>query len=455
MADETQGLRSMFAAALAPAAEAPPLQQETPVALDPPQQEAEVVAPPEPEAIPVPADEPVTDEFSLDLDADPLVDAPQGEAETQEPAAPDEDANIEQLKKFARESGTSEARFRTIYEAHKVMRELQKPPEDGGLGFRPEVSQIKVAFEDHRVFDQMKTDFSTGDPNAARPFTGYWFGVDRAGRPHPGSIEIAEELPHQLAQINPQAFEALKAPIVLGLQQHLQKLATTGNYSDDDKARLGNAAAVIAAVANTASQASPATPKQPQQEMDELSRLRRQVAEMQGRQRQESESSVIRTVDSHILKVLEADVERALLPLKQHYAASPNLFNAAKTALQSKVLQEMKTNRTVMTMVENAKVRMSRHGNMEELPAVTRMVRQAYESRLNAHRTTYLKEAGVTMAAKANQQRAQLQQSSQRTAPVSSGVSPGQSAPVSQPKQPHESGTDYRKRVMREAMQAQ
>jgi len=452
MAEDTQGMRGMFASALAPAVENPPLQQETqPEAVEAPP-EQEVVAPPEEETQEAPA----VDDFSLDLDADPLADAPAASTDAPEdPAVPDDDDSIKQLKEYALKSGTSEARFQRIYEAHKVIQELRKPPEDGGLGFRPDVSQIKVAFDDHLVFDQMKTEFSTGNPEAAKPFTGYWFGTDRAGRPLPGSIEIAEELPYQLAEMNPQAFEALKAPIVLGLQQHLQKLATTGNYSDEDKARLENAAAVIAAVSGKSAAAPVERQSAPAQESDELTRLRRQVAEMQGRQQKESQGSVIRAVDDQIIKVLQADVERALKPLKDHYASSPNLFNAAKEAVQAKLLQEMKSNRTVMTKVENAKLRMSRRGDTDELPSVLRMVRQAYEGHLSAHRITYLKEAGVTMAAKASQQRTQLQQSSQRTAPVSSGVSPGQSAPVSQPKQPHESPVDYRKRVMREAMQLQ
>ncbi|NBW07812.1 MAG: hypothetical protein EBR82_07275 [Caulobacteraceae bacterium] len=450
------GLREAIAASLnqAPVPLAV-LQQQAPVAAP----EPAVTAPPpeapagslEPGAQPQ-TDLPIQaeDDFELDLSKNPLNEEPAAD-----PAAPaleapmtrrEAEVEFQQLLK-------TNPRFQRIYENHTQLSKLAAPPEEGGIGFRPDADQVREWHQAHATMDQMIRDFSTGTPDAMKNFVDFWVGKDASGATMRGADQFAENFPVLLAQSNPEAYQKIGTHYGTNVVSTLTQMAQSAGYSDDDKARLVDAANILAKVTGAPLQAQPqaAPAAKPN---DEVAALRQRIAELEGRGQQQAQESVRSTVIRNFDTALERDADAALKPLKAAYANQPIIFDALRKQMVGEMREIAMSNLAIRNEINNHINAMTARGDTSQMDRVIRLWRQGYADSLPAVRQNYLKAAGATVMQSADQARAVMQQASTKTAP-GPGTAPGQSTSFqSIAVNPGESSADATRRILAERFQA-
>ena len=428
-------LRDAFAANL----NQPPV---TPEPLQPPvAQVADPTPVAQPQADAAPPVEPVAepaievDDFVLDLDAQPVVEP------VAEPAAPQSRNEWEREFNFLKQN----PRGQRILENHSHMQRLAAPPEEGGLGFKPEVEEIKTWHQSSSVVKRMMEDFTSGDP--AANFAQFWFGPTENGMPMQGAEQIASALPEVLQQVNPQAYSRIGAHYDAKLVGEIQAMVASGQYSAEDSARLADAVKLVASIRGIS--ASPQQAQQPATGDPEVERLRRENTELRSGQAQRVQSHIKQTVQTSLDEAISMDADAALAPLKNS-VKDPVMYNALKRDLVAEMKQRAQSNSGIREQI-NAHLReMYRTGSTAAIDRVRRLWRQGYADYLPTMRSSYLRAAGLTVMQKAAAEKTIMQQAQDKTAPTS-GAGPTNSAPV-RGRQPNESASDYLKFTIHSAL---
>lgn len=447
----TGSIRDAVAASLSRGAEAPAELQpqvETPVPVE--------AVPVTPEAAPVEMAEQTDhlgqaedeDNFELDLSKNPLEETP---AAT-EVAAPEAPMTRRESEEEFTKLRQSNPRFNRIYENHTKLSEFKRPPEEGGLGFVPEVDQVRNWHRAHSTIDQMTTDFTTADPAAVKNFAQYWFGADEHGRTLPGVDKVAENLPVILAEVNPQAYQKIGSHFGSAIVSQLSSMAAGGGYSAEDAARISDAVNIVAKVMGLPSHAVTEPTAPAPQQNDELARLRAENEQLRTGRVQQNQGQVRETIQRNLDQVLERDADAALAPLKDVYKNDPLVFNALKAQMVNDIRKMAAANPAIRSEISNEINRMVRSGSTDQMAGVIRLWRQAYAEQIPNTRKQYLKSAGFALTSKADGSRAIMQQAQEKTAP-NPGSAPGQSTSFT-PRQQGEGDGDFMRRAIRERLTA-
>lgn len=441
----TGSIREAVAASLNRNAE-PPVELQPPEPAPVPAVDPIIATPPPPEETPVAAqtDIPVQIEesFELDLNKNPLDDTTSVEPAVAPPASRKQwEAGFQDFIKM-------NPRGQGIWSNHVAMQQLAAPPEEGGIGFKPEPDQIKQWQRTHSILDEMSMDFTSGQPDAAEKFVNYWFGKDVNGQVMDGASQIAESLPVILAKENPEAYQRIASHFDSTLVVQLQRLAATPGRDPSDAARLADAALVLGAVTGlTPAAAAPQTPAP----NAELAAAQARIRELENGRAQQTKGQIENTVHRGIMTAIERDADAILAPLKKTYEANPEgklIFDAMKAQVVSEMRQKARNNPAIWGEVSKEIARMERSGRVDrdQMNGVVRMWRKGYVDHAPQIRDRYLKAAGAAITAKADESRGILQQANEKTAP-SMGSAPGSSMP-NPDKQPGESVSDYIRRVV-------
>lgn len=409
---------------------------QTPVApepLQPPVMQVsnpQVVAQPQPEAAPPVEAAPdiEVDDFVLDLDGQP----------TPEPApvveAPQSRSQWEQEFQLLKQN----PRGQRIWENHSHMQKLAAPPEEGGIGFKPDVEEIKAWHEQSSTFKLMMDDVSSGDPEGK--FSAFWFGQQ-------GAAQIAANLPQVLSNVNPEAYAKIGQHYESKLLAEFQNLAGNPRYSEEDRARLADAAALIANVRQIP--ASPQTAQQPASGDSEIERLRREVHELRNGQTRQVAGSIKETVFNALDDAISRDADAALAPVRNS-VKDPIMYDALKSKLVADMRQKAQANSGIRNQINGHLQEMYRFGNTAAMEKVVRLWRQGYADSLPAMRSQYLKAVGMSVVSKAASDKAVMQQAQDKTSP-SIGSAPSNSVPVPG-RQPGVSDRDHFRNLIGTAM---
>lgn len=373
------------------------------------------------------------DDFELDLNTNPL-EEPVAEAPTPERVLSRREADEE-----FRELLKSNPRFRRIYDNHAEMAKLAAHPEEGGIGFKPEVEQVKQWHSSHANLDEMVNDFTSGSPQAAAKFVSHWFNASDG---YQNSTQVAAAIPEVLAQVNPEAYQAVGNHYGNAIINQLTQLANAAGRSPEDVARLNDAALLLSHVTGV-------KPTQQQQVAqapanDEVAALRAEVQRLKYGTQQQAQGNIREVFTQNLDRVLGADADTALATLKE--STDPVVYKALKADMIREMRQVAISNPAIRQELENNLKRMTRAGQLGDMSGVVRLWRQGYRDTLPSMRSQYLKAAGFSVTRPADEARAVMQQAQQKTAPTQ-GTAPQQSTSI-QPRQPGESMRDFVSRTL-------
>jgi hypothetical protein len=116
-------------------------------------------------------------------------------------------------------------RGRRALSALKSTQELEKDPNQGGIGFVPTAPQVKEFFQDSSDLRTMADEFHSAHPAEAANWIAQWFGPDQEGKIAPGARAVVEQLIPTLTERAPDLAVALSLQAVENYKQELLKYA--------------------------------------------------------------------------------------------------------------------------------------------------------------------------------------------------------------------------------------
>jgi hypothetical protein len=418
--ENTPGTGSMaqtaIAAALARGSQTAELQPPAePVGTPAPAADPAVTA--NPAAPPVEAAAPVVEEdnFELDLSSNPL------EAPAIDPSAPVvQDVSRAQFDKTYEEFN-KHPRGRQIVEAHKLVAQLSASPEEGGLGLPLSREQVVAWHRDHSLIDQMRSDFESATPQAAKNFVNYWLGRDDQNRALPGSEAMISHLPEAIKTEAPEAYAHLSGHMARNFLSRLNTEAADPSYTAEDRTRIKSAAAIFAHLLGV--QAPASEPKA--QDSSEVERLRRENEMLRnGRVQQSSESTRVK-ITGDLERVVRTDAANRLASRKDNL--DPAIYKAIENQLVLDMKNLIQSNPTVYREIEKNVGRMSAKGiDPNLLKQTVFIMRQTYAGNVGPMGAKYLTAAGQQIVQRSDDQRGVLQQAQNKVAP-SPSAAPGNS----------------------------
>lgn len=372
------------------------------------------------------------DDFELDLSTNPLEAAPV------EQPSPERVMTRRESEEEFRELRKSNPRFNRIYENHVEMARLAALPEEGGIGFKPEVEQVKQWHSSHANLDEMVQDFTSGSPQAAAKFVSHWFNANDG---YQNSAQVAAAIPEVLAQVNPEAYQAVGTHYGNAIINQLTQLAGVSSRTPEEVARLNDAILLLSHVTGvkpTQQQAAPAPAN------DEVAALRAEVQRLKYGTQQQAQGNIRQAFTQNLDKVLAADADAALASLKG--SADPIVYESLRKSMVDQMREAAISNPAIRRELDNSLKRMMRSGQLGDMSGEVRLWRQGYKDPLPQIRSQFLKAAGFSVTRPADEARAVMQQAQNKTAPTQ-GTAPQHSTPI-QGRQPGEDTRSWMARTM-------
>ncbi len=392
------------------------------------------------------------DDFLLDVDSDePPVTEAAPLTETEPVLADSEDVPNEVQGAFLATS-----RGRRMLGAFKTMREIEKLPSEGGLGFVPTINEIKEFHAAQQDWQSMQRDFSAPEPEAKARFLDFWVGPDNNGQVRPGTEELVELLPVYLNERNPQAFQRLARPMYEGLAQRF--LALAEQHPAEKDALIAAADLIMhdqlgkprgsALNPNVAAPAQNQLPPEIQRELEEGRRLRLQMQQQQTAQQQQAVTTFSQTIEAKKKEALDADVDRVLSKATMAKQIDPFLFESVKSAVKQKIQSYLTQNTTGMDRVNHLVNRAVQTRNPQMVGTIVQEYRRLYGSTFTAAMKDAMRALNVTVAEKTQATAQTLQKSQGFNAPTMSAAAPSNNGATNANRLPNESRKQQLARVI-------
>lgn len=460
----------------------------TPAASEPASPVHEPAVTPPAEASPVPEAKPVDAnyEYEVDLDHDPLEEAPQateqpeaaakpeavqGEKPLAHPAIPELEAV---LAKFTDSDALDAARGvilnktpkgQRIWRNFKILDTVAKPVEEGGLGFEPTAKDIIDGLDALRAEREVVHDFASGEPERIAKWTGHWFNpehnfeTDDQGQPllDPVSqqpvmgvaLRAAAKLPYILSKVNPDAYRAVAHPIiqgalprlraditkqtVSGILTRLQQLAT-GDPNEGDRPGWAylhenlskNIEFILQPKAAGAPPAAPGTQPSADPEVARLraenERLTKRATEAETNSRRAATEQSERAVDSRLFNTLTVEVTKALEPVKHLYSKSD--FQIIVNHEATNIANLVWQNPAASILKIRRTEAINGRADKALVDPLVREFRQRYAPVLKAKASERIREISASIPGRSADDAAKLKLASERVSASPSGVAP-------------------------------
>lgn len=153
----------------------------------------------------------------------PVAEAPEIEAGAAGDA--EEEEKPEDLDAPPGSIEVASTRGQEIWADHRLMAQLAKPPQEGGIGFKPTVDQIRGFMADHQSWTNLMLDLESGDPTAVR--TAMQFLTQRAPAATP-------QLGAALREVAPDAYNSLYEEVI---DQEVQSIVDMAREFSDEASR--------------------------------------------------------------------------------------------------------------------------------------------------------------------------------------------------------------------------
>lgn len=341
-------------------------------------------------------------------------------------------------------------RGREIYANHKLVEGLAKPTTQGGIGHVPSVQKIREYFDDHRYTVALRSDFTSGDPARIGKFLAHWFAPDR-----PGAMAALQHLEPALATFGAEAYGQIAAPIMTRYEKSLiDKYHSTPDQGLKDA--LYQAVQIVHKdlteewLPESVFKNGRAQPQNPERDQiaSEWQRLNaaKQAAFREARTQWDSK------LQSAEAATLNGEIDKALKPLHEMRAKTPELYESLKERMAKQVHESLRSDPAIWGLYQ-AKVDAARKtGNPAAVEAVMKDFLALAVPAIRDKRGTFLKGAGVVIKQQNGDRHAQLRSIASHVAPSNNGAPPKRSVVPASVRRPGESNEDYRERRMLEAM---
>lgn len=350
-------------------------------------------------------------------------------------------------------------RGKEIYQNHKIIAELAKPIEQGGIGHVPSVEQIRdyhAAYRDRVIMDH---HLSSGDPKGAEAFIQFAMGKERGK----GAEVVAQNLASTLASSNPDAYVAASLPFVgnyaNGLWDRFKEIPPNqdGTWSPD-KHDLYRAAQMVHKditgnwmALEDLGLATPGIAK-----VDPLAGERQRLNEQQEqirRERAQSDQAFTQrwdnSVASDIGTKLYSELDKALAPLKKMHESAPKLYEAARKDFHDTVLNTVRGNKHAWDMYQVRLADSRRLGTPEAAQKVSQEFMSMAVSAIKTHFREYLKQYGVVLKGTSDNRHTQLSTIDSKRDVGSNGSSPTPGKGSFPQRLPGETASDYNFRLLK------
>jgi hypothetical protein len=400
------------------------------------------VVAPEPSVVTEPsATEGEEDTYEFDPDA-PVEEAPADAAAQQEAGIQVEKDPYLDIDKEILGKILQLPRGKEMYRDFKQARELSKPIDEGGIGFKPTNDQFREFYESYVAMQQMQGSLTSGDPKEVAKFFDNWLGRD----PQTGQMRIAgaeqalgiipsviahqhPELLPQLAQTTFQALqrsnpEALRSTVIDPSSVLLQQQFYALSQQNTDPAqrewlktvadslewlRTGQAPGAHPNVdTNGAPRSNGGNPEVARLQA-ELETLKKQINQGQQTQYQQSVEQFNREIAATADSTLNADIDNALAKVKT-LNLNPIIYDGIKRQYKEEVVKAINSNAVALDLLNQRAAQAARTGNRAAVAQLTREYRALYSVPLTTLRTKYITAAGLQFKSKTDELNAKLQQ---------------------------------------------
>ncbi|HXC05797.1 MAG TPA: hypothetical protein VNZ86_13640 [Bacteroidia bacterium] len=338
-------------------------------------------------------------------------------------------------------------RGREIYQNHKIITELAKPIEQGGIGHVPTVAQMRdyhAAYRDRVVMDH---HLNSGDPKGAQTFIQFAMGQNRGQ----AAEILAANIAPTLASSNPDAYVAASMPFMTNYETALwDRWKTTP--AGPDKEDLWRTAQMVHRdlTGNWMSEGDLGVAPQGGNQPDPLAGERQQLEEQRQQIQQERQQNVTafnqrwdNGIATSTTNSLLSEVDKALAPLKSMHSKAPRMYEAARKDYYDSIVRAVQSNKHAWDMFQVKISQARRLGTPQAAQQVVGEYMQMAIPAIKASFRQFLRETGAVMTNISDARHAQLSSIDSKRDVGGNGTNPtpGKGAPVT--RRPGESASDF------------
>lgn len=364
-----------------------------------------------------------------DTPASPTVETPSTtETETPKEAAPeadednlddsDLDAKLEDQTQAVNPLDLKSSRGKRIYQSYKQFKAISDATGEDLTVER--VSAMRDAFVDREA---MEYEFAAADPTKTRNFVEFWNKTSPEGM-----TKMAETLPDTLAQVNPGAYIHMALPVLNRYTNALYQRAQI-EANPEIKESLLYAARMLDWDLNSKYRQD-AEINTPQPQVDpraaEVDRRYNEIQRFQQSQTETTRNSWITNLDETNSRMLDAESDRVLAPLKAAYP-SETTYKAVRRDFIEAVIAQVAKDQNSEQLYQIQRNRALAKMSSEDIPAIAKHYEQRASRVIRALAPSFLKESGVAAKVQSDSRNQSL-----ATAAAAGKGPQGQGAPVPQ-----------------------
>lgn len=360
----------------------------------------------------------------------------------------------------------------------KVARELQKAPHEGGLGFIPDATQTREAFQHSANLRTMAQQFHSGDPAAAQNWVAQWFLPQNGGPASRGATAVAGALLSTLAEQaragNQGATELYRQAATPAVNNFVDELYDYASSMPDAESRAiwANVAHFVEAYRTGGKSRLdektgqefiqtgkfPSQPNAPDPQRQQIDKDLRAINAFKQEQAQRAEFGMAKALHDATDSPLRADINVALAPLKEHY--SDRAFAAIAKDFHAEVVRATKANPANLRAAEAARNLARRNPTPDNIQKAGKAWAEAARSSVRSLRAQYLKDNLGPKVQESAERHKTLEAASQKrsapsvAAPVGKDLAVGTFTPQRLPDGTLESRDEARRRVFSGVMTA-
>ncbi len=290
-------------------------------------------------------------------------------------------------------------RGQEIYQGYKVLRELGKPVEQGGIGHVPTVDQAKNYFLAYRDRVMMDGDLNSGNPQQISRLLGHIFDPQRGQ----ANVPIAQNLAQSLAS-QPEIYAAALEPFLQHYQSSIMERFAEAK-TDDVKDALWLAAQILHKDLNGDYMPSPngngtngngrAPAVDPlARERAEIQRERQQLDEARNQSFQAQTRAWAGAYGGEVNRTLMSEIDKALAPLNKMHSGAPLLYEGARQQYHDRIVNMIHSDTTAMELFGVAQREAQRAGSMQSAQALAKRYMDMAIPKIRAARLDFLNKAG-------------------------------------------------------------
>lgn len=359
---------------------------------------------------------------------------------------------------------------RRMYANHKLVKELAKPFEQGGIGHVPTIEEVRNYAGAYRDQVMMDHDLSSGNPQQAERLIAHLFSPQRGEGAQVVAAQIGRtlaKLANELQSSNPAQAQAYQQAYVAAANPFLETYnnalwdrwtempgGAPGSEAQRHKEALGYAAQVLEfdltgkyrdPTGKPAGQAQANPQDDPlAAERANIQAREQRLTQYEQRTQQVEAQRISQGINARIDNELTVELDKALAPLKALYEKTPKRYERDRRDFNQAVVKEIPKNQHAWDILQTHYADAVRSRNPEAIDALVKEYVKLAVPHIQALRKQFLEESGVAFQAQSDARHAELRSIDSKKA-LTNGGGAGKVPNAGQPivRRPGESQADF------------